>query len=190
VLVADINDNQPDINVIFLSAEDLGTLADRRVRRPHFSPRSRLEAGILGRDSTGRRRPLRVDHAGPHNLPGDRDVPLDRESRPNYTLRNRYLHGQPITTLVQDVPSTGDGRQPAGVRRARALGQRMFETTERGTSVARVLTTDDDENEGGNAALTYKMRDTPPLWFQVYPLTGVGGHSGTNELRPRTQVHR
>lgn len=38
---------------------------------------------------------------------------------------DRYWHGQPITALVQDVPSAGDGRQPAGVRRARALGQHV-----------------------------------------------------------------
>jgi len=48
--------------------------AARRVRRPHFRPRSRLEAGILGRerDAAGRRRPLRVYRAGHHHLPGDR----------------------------------------------------------------------------------------------------------------------
>lgn len=67
VCLVDVNDNQPDINLIFLSAEDLGTRAAQRVLVD-----SQLETGILGRDSAGRRRPLQVDHAGPHRLPGDR----------------------------------------------------------------------------------------------------------------------
>jgi len=37
------------------------------------------------------------------------------------------------------------------------------ETAEPGTSVARVLATDEDE--GDNTTLTYKMRDPPPMGF-------------------------
>ncbi|KAL4119414.1 hypothetical protein QTP88_012223 [Uroleucon formosanum] len=171
-----------DINLIFLSAEDLGTSAAQRVLVDRISihdPDSKQEySDVTLQGGDGHFGLTTLNHIVYLVIVA---LPLDSESRPNYTLSeiatgtdSPLLHSsKTFHLLVRDVS------QP--VFAAPEHWTSMFKTTEPGTSMARVLANDDNEDEGDNAALTYKMCGTLPLWFQVYPLTGVGGHSRTNK---------
>lgn len=179
VRVTDVNDNRPDINVIFLS-DDATPKISERAQPGEFVAR----ISVHDPDSKEQYSDVNVTlHGGDgHFGLTTRDniiylvivaLPLDRESRPNYTLSviatdagSPPLHASKTFHLL--VTDVNDNKPEFAVPEYWAS---VSETAEPGTSVVRVVATDQDEGE--NAALAYKMRDPPPQWFQVDSLTGV-----------------
>lgn len=179
VRVTDVNDNQPDINVIFLS-DDATPKISERAQPGEFVAR----ISVHDPDSKEEYSDVNVTlHGGDgHFGLTTQDniiylvivaLPLDRESRPNYTLSviatdagSPPLHASKTFHLL--VTDVNDNRPEFAVPEYWAS---VSETAEPGTSVVRVTAADKDE--GDNAALTYKMRDPPPQWFQIDPSTGV-----------------
>lgn len=179
VRVADVNDNQPDINVIFLSDDATPKISERAqpgefvARISVHDPDSKQEYSDVNVTLQG--------GDGHFGLTTQDNIiylvivalPLDRESRPNYTLSviatdagSPPLHASKTFHLL--VTDVNDNRPEFTVPEYWAS---VSETAEPGTSVLRVVATDKDD--GDNAELTYKMRDPPPQWFQVDPDTGV-----------------
>lgn len=179
VRVVDVNDNQPNINVIFLS-DDATPKISERAQPGEFVAR----ISVHDPDSKEEYSDVNVTLQGGDGHFGltTQDniiylvivaLPLDRESRPNYTLSviatdtgSPPLHASKTFHLL--VTDVNDNRPEFVVAEYWAS---VSETAEPGTSVLRVQAADKDE--GDNAELTYKMRDPPPQWFQVDSATGV-----------------
>lgn len=179
VRVVDVNDNQPDINVIFLS-DDATPKISERAQPGEFVAR----ISVHDPDSKEEYSDVNVTLQGGDGHFGltTQDniiylvivaLPLDRESRPNYTLSviatdtgSPPLHASKTFHLL--VTDVNDNRPEFAVPEYWAS---VSETAEPGTSVLRVQAADKDE--GDNAVLTYRVRDPPPQWFQVDAATGV-----------------
>lgn len=184
VRVLDVNDNRPDISVIFLSDDATAKVSERAqpgefvarisVRDPDASRHHRY-AGAADVNVT-------LQGGDGHFGLTTRDnvvylvivaLPLDREIRAEYTLSVIATDaGNPplraVKTFQLLVADVNDNRPEFGASEYWAA---VSEAAEPGTPVVQVSATDRDEAE--NAAVAYRMRDPAPQWFQVDARTGV-----------------
>ncbi|KAK3923329.1 Protein dachsous [Frankliniella fusca] len=185
ISVTDVNDNQPTINLIFLS-DDATPKISESAQPGEFVAR----ISVHDPDSKSEYAPnehVNVTLEGGDGCFGlaNRDniiylvivsLPLDRESRPNYTLSvvatdggSPPLHAS--RTFHLRVTDVNDNPPEFTQEQYKAV---VLEVAEPGTSVTRVHATDRDE--GVNAEVVYSLADTPDShsgWFQVDEVTGV-----------------
>lgn len=185
ISVTDVNDNQPTINLIFLSDDATPKISES-------AQPGEFVARISVHDPDSKSEYAPAEHVNVTLEGGDgcfglanRDniiylvivaLPLDREVRPNYTLSvvasdggtpplhaSRTFHLR-VTDVNDNAPEFSQPQYAASV----------LEVAEPGTSVTRVHATDRDE--GVNAEVTYSLAETPDShsgWFQVDSVTGV-----------------
>lgn len=179
VRVTDVNDNQPDINVIFLSDDATPKISERAqpgefvARISVHDPDSKQEyanVNVTLRGGDGHFGLTTQDNIIYLVIV---ELPLDRESRPEYTLSVYATDAgtpplQASKTFQVQVTDVNDNRPEFA---APEYWAGVSETADPGTSVVRVTATDKDEGE--NAALAYRMRDPPHPWFRVDARTGV-----------------
>ncbi|KAJ8985392.1 hypothetical protein NQ317_007550 [Molorchus minor] len=172
IRVTDVNDNQPTINVIFLS-DDATPKISESAQPGEFVAR----ISVHDPDSKTDYSNINVTLSGGDGHFGltTRDniiylvivsLPLDREVQPNYTL---------------NVVATDTGTPPLHASRTINLqvtdindNAPEFEGTDPGTSVIQVVANDKDE--GNNSAVTYSLLETPDTnsgWFQIDPRSGL-----------------
>lgn len=182
VRVTDVNDNQPTINVIFLS-EDASPKISESAQPGEFVAR----ISVHDPDSKAEYANVNVSLNGGdgHFALTTRDnsiylvivnLPLDREATSNYTLSvvatdkgTPPLHAsKSIFLRVTDVNDNApEFEQPV-------YHANVMEVADPGTSVLQVQARDRDE--GNNAALSYALADTPDThaqWFQIDAQTGL-----------------
>lgn len=189
VRVEDVNDNRPDISVMFLS-DDATPKVSERAQPGEFVAR----ISVHDPDS---RRQYSDDRVNVTLQGGDgrfglttRDniiylvvvaLPLDRESRADYTLSvhatdagSPPLHASKTFRLL--VTDVNDNRPEFA---AAEYWASVSEAAEPGASVVRVSATDRDDGE--NAAIAYEMQrgdasspsSSSSRWFRVDARTGV-----------------
>ncbi|XP_060647453.1 protein dachsous isoform X2 [Drosophila nasuta] len=182
IRVTDVNDNQPTINVIFLS-EDASPKISESAQPGEFVAR----ISVHDPDSKTEYANVNVSLNGGdgHFALTTRDnsiylvivnLPLDRESTSNYTLSvvatdkgTPPLHATKsiflrVTDVNDNAPEFDQDVYHANV----------MEVADPGTSVLQVMARDRDE--GNNAALSYSLADTPDThaqWFQIDAQTGL-----------------
>ncbi|XP_050303550.1 protein dachsous [Anthonomus grandis grandis] len=182
IKVIDVNDNQPTINVIFLS-EDATPKISESAQPGEFVAR----ISVHDPDSKTEYANVNVTLSGGEGHFGlsTRDniiylvivsLPLDRELQPNYTLNviatdqgTPPLHAsRTINLLVTDVndnaPEFDQDVYEANV----------MEVSDPGTSVIQVYATDKDE--GNNSAITYSLMEPSNSnmnWFQIDARSGL-----------------
>lgn len=182
VRVTDVNDNQPTINVIFLS-EDASPKISESAQPGEFVAR----ISVHDPDSKAEYANVNVSLNGGdgHFALTTRDnsiylvivnLPLDREATSNYTLSvvatdkgTPPLHAtKSIFLRVTDVNDNApEFEHPV-------YHANVMEVADPGTSVLQVQARDRDE--GNNAALSYALADTPDThaqWFQIESQTGL-----------------
>ena len=182
IRVTDVNDNQPTINLIFLSDDATPKISEDAqpgefvARISVNDPDSKEEYANVN---------VTLDGGEGHFGLTTRDniiylmivsLPLDREMKPNYTLV---------------VTATDQGTPPLHASRAFNLrvtdtndnapefDQTMYyanvlEVADPGTSVFQLSALDRDE--GNNSVVTYSIVDSPDThsdWFQIDPRTGL-----------------
>lgn len=182
IRVTDVNDNQPTINVIFLS-DDATPKISESAQPGEFVAR----ISVNDPDSKTEYSNINVTLLGGEGHFGltTRDqiiylmivsLPLDREIQPNYTLSvvatdtgtpplhaSRTIHLQ-VTDVNDNAPEFEEQEYHANV----------MEVSDPGTSVIRVQAYDRDE--GNNSAIVYSLLNTPDThsgWFQIDPRTGL-----------------
>lgn len=182
ISVTDVNDNQPTINLIFLS-DDATPKISEAAQPGEFVAR----ISVHDPDSRAEYSHVNVTLEGGDGCFGlaNRDniiylvvvaLPVDREARPNYTLSvvatdtgspplhaSRTFHLR-VTDVNDNPPEFTQQEYHASV----------LEVAEPGTSVARVQAVDRDE--GVNAELQYSLLDAPgssSSWFQVDGQSGI-----------------
>lgn len=182
IKVTDVNDNQPTINVIFLSDDATPKISESAqpgefvARISVHDPDSKTEYSNISVALSG--------GDGHFNLTTQNNViylvvvslPLDREKQPNYTLSvvatdtgTPPLHAS--TTINLQVTDINDN---APEFESNLYETNVMEVSDPGTSVIQVLATDKDE--GNNSAITYSLAETPEThssWFQVDPRSGL-----------------
>lgn len=182
IRVTDVNDNQPTINVIFLS-DDATPKISESAQPGEFVAR----ISVNDPDSRTEYARVNVSLSGGDGHFGltTRDniiylvivsLPLDREVQPNYTL---------------DVVATDQGSPPLHASKTIHLKvidvndnapeferdvyhANVMEVVDPGTSVLQVMAFDRDE--GNNSAIVYSLLDTPDThsqWFRVDAHTGL-----------------
>ncbi|CAG9820103.1 unnamed protein product [Phaedon cochleariae] len=182
IRVTDVNDNQPTINVIFLS-DDATPKISESAQPGEFVAR----ISVHDPDSKTDYSNVNVTLSGGEGHFGltTRDniiylvivsLPLDRELQPNYTL---------------DVVATDTGTPPLHASRTinlhitdindnapefeqRTYNANVMEVSDPGTSVIQVVATDKDE--GNNSAITYSLVDYPENhsgWFHIDARSGL-----------------
>jgi protocadherin-16/23 len=182
IRVTDVNDNQPVINVIFLS-DDATPKISESAQPGEFVAR----ISVNDPDSKTEYSNVNVTLNGGDGHFGltTRDniiylvivsLPLDREVQPNYTLNviatdtgNPPLHASKtiylrVTDINDNVPQFEQELYQANV----------MEVADPGTSVVQVVAIDQDE--GNNSAIIYSLIDTPNThsqWFQIDPHSGL-----------------
>ncbi|KAH8282937.1 hypothetical protein KR054_010997, partial [Drosophila jambulina] len=182
IRVTDVNDNQPTINVIFLS-DDASPKISESAQPGEFVAR----ISVHDPDSKTEYANVNVSLNGGdgHFALTTRDnsiylvivnLPLDREKVSNYTLSvvatdkgTPPLHASKsiflrITDVNDNPPEFEQDLYHANV----------MEVADPGTSVLQVLAHDRDE--GLNSALSYSLAETPEThaqWFQIDPQTGL-----------------
>ncbi|KAH8279555.1 hypothetical protein KR018_000821 [Drosophila ironensis] len=182
IRVTDVNDNQPTINVIFLS-DDASPKISESAQPGEFVAR----ISVHDPDSKTEYANVNVSLNGGdgHFALTTRDnsiylvivnLPLDREMVSNYTLSvvatdkgTPPLHASKsiflrITDVNDNPPEFEQDLYHANV----------MEVADPGTSVLQVLAHDRDE--GLNSAITYSLAETPEThaqWFQIDPQTGL-----------------
>ncbi|XP_060532504.1 protein dachsous [Cylas formicarius] len=178
IKVVDVNDNQPTINVIFLS-DDATPKISESAQPGEFVAR----ISVRDPDSKQDYANVNVTLSGGDGKFGltTRDnvvylvivsLPLDRESQPNYTLNvvatdtgTPPLHASKTINLrVTDV----NDNSPRFERDS--YDANVMEVSDPGTSVVRVIASDEDD--GDNGVVTYSLRD-PRGWFQIDPKSGL-----------------
>nr|ALL98470.1 dachsous Ex isoform [Drosophila melanogaster] len=182
IRVTDVNDNQPTINVIFLSDDASPKISESAqpgefvARISVHDPDSKTEYANVN---------VTLNGGDGHFALTTRDnsiylvivhLPLDREIVSNYTLSvvatdkgTPPLHASKsiflrITDVNDNPPEFEQDLYHANV----------MEVADPGTSVLQVLAHDRDE--GLNSALTYSLAETPEThaqWFQIDPQTGL-----------------
>ncbi|XP_071455042.1 protein dachsous-like [Hetaerina americana] len=182
IRVTDVNDNQPTINVIFLS-DDATPKISESAQPGEFVAR----ISVNDPDSKEEYANVNVTLEGGEGHFGlaTRDniiylvivsLPLDRERTPNYTLSvvatdqgSPPLHAARTFHLrVTDVNDNAPEFDRA------IYYANVLEVADPGTSVFRVTAVDRDE--GNNSAVTYSIRETletHSAWFQVDEDTGL-----------------
>ncbi|XP_030383915.1 protein dachsous [Scaptodrosophila lebanonensis] len=182
IRVTDVNDNQPTINVIFLS-DDASPKISESAQPGEFVAR----ISVHDPDSKTEYANVNVSLNGGdgHFALTTRDnsiylvivnLPLDRESTPNYTLSvvatdkgTPPLHAS--KTIFLRVTDVNDN---APEFEHEVYHANVMEVADPGTSVLQVIARDRDE--GSNSALNYALADTPEThaqWFQIDAHTGL-----------------
>ncbi|KAK6642119.1 hypothetical protein RUM44_013842 [Polyplax serrata] len=182
IRVTDVNDNQPTINVIFLS-DDATPKISESAQTGEFVAR----ISVNDPDSKTEYSNVSVTLEGGEGHFGltTRDniiylvivaLPIDRESKPNYTLSviatdtgspplhaSRTFHLR-VTDVNDNAPEFEKAEYEADV----------LEVAEPGTSVFQV--TAKDRDEGDNSILSYSIVNTPNSyinWFQIDAKSGL-----------------
>lgn len=182
IRVTDVNDNQPTINVIFLSDDATPKISESAepgefvARISVNDPDSKTEYSNVNVSLSG--------GDGHFELATHDNIiyivivskRLDREMQPNYTLSvvatdqgNPPLHAS--KTIYLKVTDVNDN---APVFEKEVYRANVMEVSDPGTSVIQVVAIDSDE--GNNSAVTYALVDTPDThsqWFQIDPHTGL-----------------
>lgn len=182
ISVTDVNDNQPTINVIFLS-DDATPKISESAQPGEFVAR----ISVNDPDSKTEYSNVNVSLSGGDGHFGltTRDniiylvivsLPLDREVQPNYTLSvvatdqgNPPLHAS--KTIYLKVIDINDN---APEFEKDVYNAHVMEVADPGTSVIQVVAVDRDE--GNNSAIIYSLLDTPDThsqWFQIDQHTGL-----------------
>lgn len=182
IRVTDVNDNQPTINVIFLS-DDATPKISESAQPGEFVAR----ISVNDPDSKTEYSNVNVSLSGGDGRFGltTRDnviylvivsLPLDREMQPNYTLSvvatdqgNPPLHASKtiylkVTDINDNAPEFEKDVYNANVQ----------EIADPGTSVIQVVAIDRDE--GNNSAIAYSLLNTPDThsqWFAIDEHTGL-----------------
>lgn len=181
IRVTDVNDNQPTINVIFLS-DDATPKISESAQPGEFVAR----ISVNDPDSKAEYSNVNVTLSGGDGRFGltTRDniiylvivsLPLDREVQPTYTLNvvatdtgSPPLHASrtiklQVTDVNDNAPEFTRGVYHASVP----------EVAEPGTAVVRVTAVDRDE--GANSVLTYSLEGSGPaaLWFTIDQRSGL-----------------
>lgn len=182
IRVTDVNDNQPTINVIFLSDDATPKISESAqpgefvARISVNDPDSKAEYSNVN---------VTLQGGGGHFGLTTRDniiylvivsLPLDREAQPNYTLSvvatdqgNPPLHASKmiylkVTDINDNAPEFTKDVYYANV----------MEVADPDTSVIQVLAVDRDE--GNNSAIVYSLSetlDTHSHWFKINSRTGL-----------------
>ncbi|KAH1020859.1 hypothetical protein HUJ04_010451 [Dendroctonus ponderosae] len=182
IKVIDVNDNQPTINVIFLSDDATPKISESAqpgefvARISVHDPDSKTEYSNVN---------VTLNGGDGHFGLTTRDniiylvivnLPLDRELQPNYTLNviatdtgTPPLHAsRTINLLVTDVNDNApDFEQDV-------YEANVMEVSDPGTSVIQVFATDKDE--GNNSVITYSLLEPSNSninWFQVDARSGL-----------------
>lgn len=182
IRVTDVNDNQPTINVIFLS-DDATPKISESAQPGEFVAR----ISVNDPDSRTEYSNVNVSLSGGDGHFGltTRDniiylvivsLPLDREIQPNYTLNvvatdqgNPPLHAS--KTIHLKVIDINDN---APEFEKEVYYANVMEVADPGTSVLQVIAVDRDE--GNNSAIIYSLLDTPDThsqWFRIDQHTGL-----------------
>lgn len=182
IRVTDVNDNQPTINVIFLSDDATPKISESAqpgefvARISVNDPDSKTEYSNVS---------VTLEGGEGHFGLATRDniiylvivaLPIDRESKPNYTLSviatdtgspplhaSRTFHLR-VTDVNDNAPEFDKSEYEADV----------LEIAEPGTSVFQV--TAKDRDEGDNSILSYSIINTPMSyanWFQIDSRSGL-----------------
>ena len=182
IRVTDVNDNQPTINVIFLS-DDATPKISESAQPGEFVAR----ISVNDPDSKAEYSNVNVSLSGGDGHFGltTRDniiylvivsLPLDREIQPNYTLSvvatdqgNPPLHASKTIHLkVIDINDNAPEFEKT------IYHANVMEVADPGTSVIQVIAIDRDE--GNNSAIIYSLVDTPDThsqWFRIDPHIGL-----------------
>lgn len=181
ISVTNVNDNQPIINVIFLSddatpkisesAEPGEFVARISVNDPDSKTEySNVNVSLIGDGHFGLTTRDSIIYLVIISLP------LDREVQPNYTLSivatdqgNPPLHAS--KTIYLKVTDCNDN---APEFEKEIYHGNVMEVADPGTSVLQVAAIDRDE--GNNSVITYSILDTPNThsqWFQIDQNTGL-----------------
>lgn len=182
IRVTDVNDNQPTINVIFLS-EDATPKISESAQPGEFVAR----ISVHDPDSKTEYSNVNVTLSGGEGHFGltTRDniiylmivsLPLDREMKPNYTLNVEATDtGTPplhaYRTINLQVTDINDN---APEFKQDVYHANVMEVSDPGTSVVQVLATDKDE--GNNSAITYSLKESAEAhseWFQIDSRSGL-----------------
>ena len=182
IRVIDVNDNQPTINLIFLSDDATPKISED-------AQPGEFVARISVNDPDSKEEYANVSVTleggdGHFDLTTQDSIiylmvvsrPLDRELKPNYTLvvfatdmGNPPLHASrkfdlQVTDMNDNAPEFDQTVYQANV----------LEVADPGTSVFQLSALDRDE--GNNSVITYSIRDTPEThsdWFQIDSRTGL-----------------
>ncbi|KAK7043292.1 hypothetical protein SK128_010818, partial [Halocaridina rubra] len=182
IRVIDVNDNQPTINLIFLSDDATPKISED-------AQPGEFVARISVNDPDSKEEYANVSVTleggdGHFDLTTQDSIiylmvvsrPLDRELKPNYTLvvfatdqGNPPLHASrkfdlQVTDMNDNAPEFDQTVYHANV----------LEVADPGTSVFQLSALDRDE--GNNSVITYSIRDTPEThsnWFQIDSRTGL-----------------
>lgn len=182
IRVTDVNDNQPTINVIFLSDDATPKISESAqpgefvARISVHDPDSKTEYSNINVTLTG---------GDGHFGLTTRDniiylvivsLPLDREMKQNYTLNvvatdtgTPPLHAS--RTINLEVTDINDN---APEFEQQVYHANVMEVSDPGTSVIQVIANDKDE--GNNSAITYSLLESPDThsgWFQIDSRSGL-----------------
>lgn len=181
IRVTDVNDNQPIINVIFLSDDATPKISESAqpgefvARISVNDPDSKTEYSNVN---------VTLDGGDGHFGLTTRDniyfvivsLPLDREIQPNFTLKviatdtgNPPLHA--AKTIYLRVTDINDNEP---IFEQEVYRGNVMEVADPGTSVIQVVAIDRDE--GNNSAIIYSLLDTPNThsqWFQIDAHSGL-----------------
>ncbi|KAL3266865.1 hypothetical protein HHI36_011017, partial [Cryptolaemus montrouzieri] len=182
IRVTDVNDNQPIINVIFLS-DDATPKISESAKEGDFVAR----ISVNDPDSKTEYSNVNVTLTGGNGRFGltTRDniiylmivsMPLDRELQANYTLNvvatdqgNPPLHASKTINLqITDINDNPPQFEQA------VYHANVMEVSDPGTSVIQVLANDKDE--GNNSEVFYSLKDSPDThssWFQIDSRSGL-----------------
>lgn len=182
IKVTDVNDNQPTINVIFLS-DDATPKISESAQPGEFVAR----ISVHDPDSKTEYSNINVTLSGGDGHFGltTRDniiylvivsLPLDREVQPNYTLNvvatdtgTPPLHAsRTIKLMVTDINDNAPEFDQD------VYHANVMEVSDPGTSVLQVVAMDKDE--GNNSIITYSLQNTPSThssWFQIDSKSGL-----------------
>ncbi|XP_017772973.1 PREDICTED: protein dachsous-like [Nicrophorus vespilloides] len=182
IKVTDVNDNQPTINVIFLS-EDATPKIPENAKNGEFVAR----ISVNDPDSKTEYSDINVTLSGGDGHFGLKTqdniiylvivaLPLDREQKPNYTLNVEATDtGTPplhaTRTFNLEVTDINDN---APKFERETYHANVMEVSDPGTSVLRIVANDIDE--GNNSVITYSLLDTPEThssWFQIDSRSGL-----------------
>lgn len=182
IRVTDVNDNQPTINVIFLS-DDATPKISEAAQPGEFVAR----ISVNDPDSKTEYSNVNVSLSGGDGHFGltthDNiiylviiSLPLDRENRPSYTLTvvatdqgTPPLHA--LKTIYLKVTDVNDN---APEFEKEVYNANVMEVADPGTSVFQVVAHDRDE--GNNSVVSYSLLHTPDThsqWFQIDEHTGL-----------------